>query len=457
MASQRVTIQEHLAGVDEWGDDACMHALFKAMPSKREVSPAAYDCKDRFWAALILSSQEAVYRGEAFTVTELQRRFTRNGVHPLCLEQVVLLMLHRKELVHGRILQQEAVAVESKAVTKAMWGIVGFLYKGSADPAKNLADAPLYVTSTLRSQSKVLLTELNRGSTSKMIDCLATPDAVASAYDRAVESQRGTGSMAPREVLLSLLITQGNVRQVMGDNGRVLGIKFEPVLEGSGRQSSGWLSVGVSLFSGGKKTLATCTQDAEILTVKAALESTKALQEQLSSKVNECKASALQFHKNGDKRTALLFMKRMKLHQEACFKQTQMLYTLEDIIMALGTAETDIQVHEAVKAGTASLKSILSGLDVEEVENAMDELKDVMESQETIQDAIAAPGLEDDVEMEELEAELSGIIAEQQKEMEEKEDAHALAEQMAALSVATHAPLQESTAQLSSPIAEAGC
>ena len=127
--------------------------------------------------------------------------------------------------------------------------------------------------------------------------------------------------------------------------------------------------------------------------------------------------------------------------------------------MAMGTAETDLQVHEAVKAGTASLKGILSGLDVEDVEDAMEELQAVMDSQESIQDAIAAPGLDIDVDLEELEAELSGIIAQQQSQQEtvpvsSKEEP--LVAQMAGLSVESHAP-QPSTVQSTSPIAQAGC
>lgn len=148
----------------------------------------------------------------------------------------------------------------------------------------------------------------------------------------------------------------------------------------------------------------------------------------------------------------------MKLYQEGHLKQMQMVHTLEDIIMAITGAETDIQVHEAVKAGTASLKSILSGIEVEEVENAMDELQEVMDSQSTIQDTLAAPGLENDMDLDELEAELSGIIAEQQEEVvAQEEPAHSLEAQLAALRLEAHIPAASANAESTSPIAQAGC
>lgn len=76
-----------------WESDERMSGLM-SMFKRREVNPAEYDAKMRFWTDLILSSGSAL-RNPFFTVKQLSNRFQRKDRVPAGLETVLRDMVSR--------------------------------------------------------------------------------------------------------------------------------------------------------------------------------------------------------------------------------------------------------------------------------------------------------------------------------------------------------------------------
>jgi charged multivesicular body protein 4 len=105
--------------------------------------------------------------------------------------------------------------------------------------------------------------------------------------------------------------------------------------------------------------------------------------------------------------TAIVCIKRKK-GLEAQIEQTgNARATVEQQMLALESATVNMETLSAMKAGAASLKSLQKGMTTDEVDVAMDDIRDAMDVNNEIGDAIARPF--QDVDESELESELNEL------------------------------------------------
>lgn len=120
-----------------------------------------------------------------------------------------------------------------------------------------------------------------------------------------------------------------------------------------------------------------------------------------------------------DKKGALFAMKRKKMYEAEIEKIQNTKMTLETQVMALESATQNIETYTAMKSGTNAMKKIRQDVDIENVDDLMDDIKEEMEIAQEIGNAISQPadplmyGDEDDLlaelgelEQEDLEEEL---------------------------------------------------
>ena len=84
-----MSLLENFSLPEEWQNDERMGYLFGPFPPGR--IPSENNEKLCFWSKLIVSSSKQLNK-TTFTVPELQTRFTRRGVNPTCLLEVVAYM-----------------------------------------------------------------------------------------------------------------------------------------------------------------------------------------------------------------------------------------------------------------------------------------------------------------------------------------------------------------------------
>ncbi|CAN0397556.1 unnamed protein product, partial [Ectocarpus fasciculatus] len=106
-----------------------------------------------------------------------------------------------------------------------------------------------------------------------------------------------------------------------------------------------------------------------------------------------------------DKRGALFALKRKKMYEGEVNKLNGARMTLESQIIALEGSNMNMQTFNAMRSGAKAMQDARGRLDVDQVDDVMDDIKDEMDIAEQIGDAIARPAddlFDDDALLEEL-------------------------------------------------------
>ncbi|CAM9396784.1 unnamed protein product [Ectocarpus sp. 8 AP-2014] len=135
----------------------------------------------------------------------------------------------------------------------------------------------------------------------------------------------------------------------------------------------------------------------------------------LGLRIQRVQQDALMENRRGQKRAALVHLRRMKQYQAARDKRLSSLLTLETALDQVKQLRLDKQVLEAHEAATSALKACreTQGLTVERAEDTLDALAEEMAQAEAVSAALGQDGAllgQDDGETAELEAELDALL-----------------------------------------------
>ncbi|ORX89199.1 hypothetical protein K493DRAFT_331227 [Basidiobolus meristosporus CBS 931.73] len=131
---------------------------------------------------------------------------------------------------------------------------------------------------------------------------------------------------------------------------------------------------------------------------------------------NELKVAKANATKN--KRAALMALKRKKQYEVQIEKISGSRMTIETQVMAIESANVNLETMNAMKAGSDAMKNIHGKLDIDKVDSTMDEIREQMDLANEISDAISQPvGFGYDMDEDELNAELEEL---EQEELDSK-------------------------------------
>ncbi|CAM9625032.1 unnamed protein product, partial [Ectocarpus sp. 13 AM-2016] len=135
----------------------------------------------------------------------------------------------------------------------------------------------------------------------------------------------------------------------------------------------------------------------------------------LGLRIQRVQQDALMENRRGQKRAALVHLRRMKQYQAARDKRLSSLLTLETALDQVKQLRLDKQVLEAHEAATSALKTCreTQGLTAERVEDTLDALAEEMAEAEAVGAALGQEGAllgQDEGETAELEAELDALL-----------------------------------------------
>ncbi|CAF1076192.1 unnamed protein product [Rotaria sordida] len=140
-------------------------------------------------------------------------------------------------------------------------------------------------------------------------------------------------------------------------------------------------------------------------------------QQHLESQIEGEKATAIRYSKQGNKRGALMALKRKKKCEKTLLQLDGTLTTLETQREYLQNASTNMDVLRVMRQAASALKKTNQNLDVDQVHDLMDDLSEQHTVAEEIANAISSPvGSSDLYNDADLERELELLAQEEIKE-----------------------------------------
>ncbi|ORY98591.1 Snf7 family [Syncephalastrum racemosum] len=171
-------------------------------------------------------------------------------------------------------------------------------------------------------------------------------------------------------------------------------------------------------------------QDRAILDLKVQRDKLKKYQKSINVVLEKEVDIARQALAKGDKKRALLALRKKKYQEQLLEKTDQQLLNLEELTQSVEYALVEKQVLDGLKSGNAVLKEIHKETSVEAVEKLMDDTADAIAYQNEVDELLSGQvSSEDEEEIErelaalqqqELEAELPSVPAERLPETEQK-------------------------------------
>jgi len=114
-------------------------------------------------------------------------------------------------------------------------------------------------------------------------------------------------------------------------------------------------------------------------------------QQFLQKKIDGQNAEAKKYMQQKNKRAALIALKRRKTYEAQYEKIGGAMQTIETQVMTLENANVSVQAIGAMKEGARAMKGIHKEMDIDNVEDTMDEIREQMDIANEISDAIAQP------------------------------------------------------------------
>ncbi|CAF2839130.1 unnamed protein product [Rotaria sp. Silwood2] len=137
-------------------------------------------------------------------------------------------------------------------------------------------------------------------------------------------------------------------------------------------------------------------------------------QEHLESQIEVEKGNALLYSKQGNKRAALMALKRKKKYEKALIQIDGTLTTLEIQRETLQNASSNMEILHVMRQGANALKKANQNLDIDDVHDLKDELDEQQHIAEEIANAISTrpSGMSDLYDEADLERELNELAEE---------------------------------------------
>uniref|UniRef100_A0A2N9G718 Charged multivesicular body protein 7 n=1 Tax=Fagus sylvatica TaxID=28930 RepID=A0A2N9G718_FAGSY len=352
--------------VSDWEDEEVGRARFKAFSGQRSDWEPTY----RFWNHLILSIAKH-FRLLIISPSQVKNNwFNRNGLTPLCLDQVLLEMYNEGEIVRSGDIMDPTSGRMSILLRKFT----------------NLMLKPTPSLEALL-QDRLILTTLLKDKAVEVVKLLSESHWTCSCVVTMKKFQDICGGPEEASAVLSHLSETGKAQY--------LSIRKKEFVEG----------VKVSLSSAPVSNISSLDSD-----VLHLVSTTERLQQQLDVIDRRCemsKKSALAFLRSGNKKVALRHARELKLANESREKCASFLNRVEEVLSVIANAESTKKVSEAIQIGAQAIKE--NNISVEEVEFCLQELEESIESQKQVEKALESTPSYTDVEDEDIEEEFNNL------------------------------------------------
>ncbi|KAJ3285317.1 ESCRT-III subunit protein snf7 [Rhizoclosmatium sp. JEL0117] len=149
-----------------------------------------------------------------------------------------------------------------------------------------------------------------------------------------------------------------------------------------------------------------------IVKLRESIEMLDKREKHLTTKIEaELKTAKANATKN--RKLALMALKRKKIYQDQADKIMGSRMTLEQQMLAIESANVNLETMNAMKAGAEAMKSIHGSLNVEKVDETMEDIREQMDLANELSDAISAPvNFGTEIDEDELDAELELLAQE---------------------------------------------
>ncbi|KAM4086894.1 hypothetical protein ACJW30_10G136600 [Castanea mollissima] len=352
--------------VEDWEDEEVGRARFKAFSGQRSDWEPTY----RFWNHLLLSIARHFH---LLIISPSQVKniwFNRNGLTPLCLDQVLLEMYNEGEIVR------------CSDVMDPRSGRMSLLLRKFS----NLMLRPTPSLQTLL-QDRLILAPLLKDKAVEVVKLLSESHWTSSCIVTMKKFHDTCGGPEEASAVLSHLSETGKARY--------LSIHKKDFVEG----------IKVSLSSAPVSNISSL--DCDVLHL---VWTTERLQQQLDVIDRRCEMSrktALAFLHSGNKKVALRHARELKLANESREKCASFLNRVEEVLSVIANAESTKKVSEAIQIGAKAMKE--NKISVEEVEFCLQELEESIESQKQVDKALESTPSYADAEHEDIEEEFKKL------------------------------------------------
>lgn len=111
----------------------------------------------------------------------------------------------------------------------------------------------------------------------------------------------------------------------------------------------------------------------------------------LNSEVDNINSSIRVYLKQGNKSLALKLLKKRKLIENSIENKDGILANVQTLMMSIQQADTNQITYDVFSKGVAALKEAQKGLNEDKVNETMDDLQDIIESNTEIEETLAKP------------------------------------------------------------------
>lgn len=366
----------------DWQNNERMDALFSFFKD-RELNPVHYDAKMKFWSETVINYCED-HGLLQIDLPTIVLRFRRQGKTPKCLDKIF------EELRKQRRLISKADYANSQQT----WTSWTFNKLASPVTAWMSPKTPI-------DQEVFIIDELVEKKASQVIETLQST-AIVPSFDCVVSYQGfietchrcGLDDANSIDLVITNLTKQKKILiDFVGDAKDVKVVKFIAPGTNSAVRPLTEIENSVVLLRHSKDRLE---------------EQTKKTEQQIESLLVDIRRHL----KNTNRSAAMKLLRRKKLLEREQEKKEATIDQLNSILTQIEQTDYSSLVVNAYSSGVQAHKELLkkNGLTPDAVENMIDEVQDMLETQNELDEALSRPVMNDTTDMTELENELEDLI-----------------------------------------------
>lgn len=350
-------------------------SIYLAEFRPRNVNPAHYDAKMRFWKDMIESFCE--YKGSSkVSIHELKLAFKRNGVSPYCLSEVLNQMIAESSVETKDQFMQvprnsslAGWAMNSLVVKPLSWGFGKIKERLiSSNPDE---DTMFVIKEPLKMQSKMLIDHMRQKCKQNMI---VTMDDVMREVDE-IEGLSRDGVIIALHYLStvekSVFVEEIDESTAQSHHHKLL-LKFSQ----PGRQVTPITEIERSIFNLEQ-------------TEKFLLETITKKEDQLNETLNQIKT----YLKDGKKQLAKSFLRKKHTLEDDLVKTLNVLENIQSMLTRIHASKNDRDIINTYKMGSDAIKASFekAGMNVDNVADIIEDMQEIYSDQAEIEAAISEP------------------------------------------------------------------
>ncbi|CAH1783193.1 unnamed protein product [Owenia fusiformis] len=380
--------------IDQWNDNDFMGLMFSGF-RKKEVNPKGWNQKMKFWIGAIESTMRHSNQF-VFDVKDLPLKFKRDGKSPLCLQTVLQEMLRQ-----GKILPSDEYQ------SKMQQGWVSWGYNSFVKKPISWGLSSLMGPAATTLQGQFVLVDLAKGKCEDVLQHL-----------------RSSSEHQETDDIFNMTRVKDLCRDVCED-----GESLKLVLKQLQQQNKLVISIIqerkdkeaiVKIAKEGERSVSPVSEvDKGILRLQNTETKLEEEIETLSKDMERCRTDAKFYLGKGLRNSAKNALRRKKQMENLMIKRENALQNVQSLIEKIREAESQKMILDAYEAGTTAFKHTTAkhNLSVERIDDVMDELQEMNDTQADITEAISrGPTDPNEVSVTELEEELAELIANDDKE-----------------------------------------